>query len=122
MNKIKIINITIIIFLIIDVLHYFTTRMNPEYSDITEAFYESNQTTFIKWVLCLLSIIGLFLLKKQKLISYLLAIVSIGMIWLSITDGPLNYLLLWYSAISLSILGIIGTYLLYLSSRKILNT
>ncbi|WP_103864413.1 hypothetical protein [Aquimarina sp. I32.4] len=119
--KSKAINIIIIIFLIVDVLHYFTMRMNPEYSNITEAFYESNQTTFIKWMLCLLSIIGLFFLKKQKEASYLLAIVSIAMVWVCIVDGPLNHLLLWYSEVSLSILGIFGIYLLYLSGNKILN-
>lgn len=121
MRKNKAIYIIIIIFLIVDVLHYFAIRMNPEYSNITEAFYENNQTTFIKWGLCLLSVIGLFLLEKQKTASYLLMIVSIGMIWLFIVDGPLNHLLLWYSTISLWILGILGVYLLYLSGKKILN-
>lgn len=121
MRKNKVIYIIIIIFLIVDVLHYFAIRMNPEYSNITEAFYENNQTTFIKWGLCLLSVIGLFFLEKQKIASYLLMIVSIGMIWLFIVDGPLNHLLLWYSTISLWILGILGVYLLYLSGKKILN-
>lgn len=119
--KSKTISIIIMIFLIIDVLHYFTMRMNPEYSNITEAFYESNQTTFIKWALCLLSIIGLHFLKKQKVVPYFLVVVSIGMIWVCIVYGPLNYLLLWYSEISLSILGILGIYLLYLSGKEILN-
>ncbi len=119
--KIKALNIIIIIYLIVDVLHYFTIRINPEYSNITEAFYESNQTTFIKWGLCLLSVIGLFLLEKQKATSYVLIIASISMIWLFIVDGPLNHLLLWYSTISLWILGVLGVYLLYLSGKKILN-
>lgn len=119
--KIKTLNIIIIIFLIVDVLHYFTIRMNPKYSNITEAFYESSQTTFIKWVLCLLAIIVLLLVKKQKIASYLLIIAGIGMIWLFIVDGPLNRLLLWYSTISLWILGILGIYLLYLSGKKILT-
>ncbi len=118
--KIKTLNIIIIIFLIVDVLHYFVVRMNPQYSNITEAFYESNKTTFIKWGLCLLSILGLSLLEKQKTAFYLIIIASIGMIWLFIVDGPLNHLLLWYSAISLWILGILGIYLLYLSGKKIL--
>ncbi|MCK0115028.1 MULTISPECIES: hypothetical protein [Gelidibacter] len=121
MRKNKVIYIIIIIFLLVDVLHYFAIRMNPEYSNITEAFYENSQTTFIKWGLCLLSVIGLFFLEKQKIASYLLMIVSIGMIWLFIVDGPLNHLLLWYSTISLWILGILGVYLLYLSGKKILN-
>ncbi|MFC5047425.1 hypothetical protein ACFSTE_07145 [Aquimarina hainanensis] len=121
MNKTRLINIIIIVFLFIDIVHFFIERMNPEYSDITEAFYESNRTTFIKWGLCLLGLLGLFMLKKQKTAQYLLAIVSIGMMWLSITDGPLNHLLLWYSAISLSILGFLGIYLMYFSGRKILN-
>lgn len=120
MKKNKAMGIIVIIFLIVDVLHYFIIRMNPEYSNITEAFYESNQTTFIKWALYILSIIGL-IFKKQKTASYLVVIASIGMIWLFIVDGPLNHLLLWYSTISLWILGILGVYLLYLSGKKVLN-
>ena len=108
----------IILFLIVDVIHYFFIRMIPQYSNITESFYESNVTTFVKWVLSLLAIIGLHFYKKQKLAAYLLFLISIGMIWLCIVHGPLNHLLLLYSEVSLWIIGVFGVYILFLSGKE----
>ena len=121
MKKAKLLALIFGIFFVVDVIHYFLLRMNPKYPDITEAFYETNQTTFIKWGLCALGIIGLMLVRNSKAGFYLLILISIVMIWLFITAGPLNHLLLWYSAVSLWILGILGVYLFFLSSKKILH-
>lgn len=121
MNKIKILNIILVIFLIVDVLHFFIYRFNSVKSNLMEGVHEISRTTFIKWGLCLLAIVALLLVKKQKTASYLLIITGIGMIWLFIVDGPLNHLLLLYSSVSLWVLGIIGAYLLYLGGKKILT-
>ena len=119
MSKIRILNIVLVVFLIIDVLHFFLYRFNNVKSDLMEGVHEISRTTFIKWGLCLLGIVGLLFFKKQKIASYLLAVVSIGMIWLFIVDGPLSHLLLWYSTISLWILGVLGVYLLFFSGKKV---
>jgi hypothetical protein len=121
MNKIKILNIVLVIFLIVDVLHFFIYRFNSVKSNLMEGAHEISRTTFIKWGLCLLAIIALLFVKKQKTASYLLVITGIGMIWLFIVDGPLNHILLLYSSVSLWTLGIIGAYLLYLGGKKILT-
>jgi len=121
MNKIKVLNIVLVIYLIVDVLHFFIYRYNSVKTNLMEGMHEISRTTFIKWGICLLSIIGLLLFKKQKIAPYLLVITSIVMIWLFIVDGPLNHLLLWYSTISLWVLGIVGIYLLFISGKKILG-
>lgn len=114
-NRIKIV---LILYILLDIVHYFSFRMSPNYSAFTEAFYETCFTSIIKWILCLVALILMYLPHK-KLFSYLLAIIAILMIYFSITRGSLNYILLWYSSISLWILGFIGVFFLYFSSKML---
>lgn len=120
MKKIKLINAFIFIYIMVDILHFFIFRLNTNI-EISEAYYESNEMTYIKIGLCLLSLLGLFLIKKSRYANYLILLSSIGMILLFWTDGPLRHLLQWYSAISIWVLFFLGIYLLFLSLKHVTN-
>jgi len=107
----------LILYIFVDIIHYLIFRRTSNYSIITEAFYETHLTSFIKWSLCFIAFV--LLLLNKYIYMYLLIMVSVFMIWLSITKGDLNYILLLYSSISLWMLGAIGVYLLYFSGKKL---
>lgn len=120
-KKNKILNIFLTVFILVDMIHYFLFRFNPKYSNITEAFYESDFTTFAKWILCFLSIMIFSSSEKNKNAYYLLIVVSLLMILLSVINGPLFYFQLWYSSISLTILLVVGMYFLCYGIKNIFN-
>lgn len=115
----KILLYGLIIFIAIDLIHYFLIRMNHVL--ITESYYESKEITFIKLLLCVLALLGLVFSNKNKASSYLTLVASFGMIYLFLFKGPLHYFFLWYSTISLWVLFFLGLYLLYTSIREIRN-
>jgi hypothetical protein len=89
-----VIGVLTLLYLTIDIFHFFLFRLEPVYPTFTEAFYESIIVSIIKWVLCVLIIAGLVLDKKDKALSFYLIFVSIiGIALLFILKGQLNYLI-----------------------------
>lgn len=94
-NKITLtVGIAISIYLVVDVFHFFVYRIIPTYPTLTEAFYESTIISVTKWLLCITTLIGIFLERKNKSISFSLLIVSaIGILALFILKGQLYHLI-----------------------------
>ena len=116
----KIISYTLISYIIIDLLHLFIFRQKETNGDglkslLTESYHENIEITFIKLLLCVLALLGLFFSNKNKFFNSLTFLASLGMIYLFLFKGPLNYFFKWYSIISLWVLFFLGLYLIYLS-------
>ncbi len=87
-------SISIIVYLVIDIIHFFIFRINPLYPSFTEAFYESHFISYIKWVLSVIILISLrFDSKGWRHSFYSMFISSIGIILLFILKGQLMFLI-----------------------------
>jgi hypothetical protein len=120
----KIISYTLISYIIIDLLHLIFFRQKETNGDglkslLTESYHENIEITFIKLLFCVLALLGLFFSNKNKIFNYLTLFASLGMIYLFLFKGPLNYFYKWYSTISLWVLFFLGVYLLYISFVKL---
>lgn len=116
-NKSKLVIGVIILIMVIEVIYFLIYRINLDYPNYTEAYYEAPQVTFIKWALYVLAIFGLLL--KNKVFVYITLLVSIGMMTLSIIKGPLYHIYHLFSEISFWMLFITGFYLFVISIKKI---
>lgn len=120
-KKIKIISLIIFCLLLIDILHYFVVRINPEYSDYSESFYESDNMTYIKWGLLLVSLIGLRFLRRTNIALFLIGLSGMGMVVFFFIDGPLSHFLKTYSSVYFWILLIGGVYLFWFFIKNLRN-
>ncbi len=88
------VGVFVLIYLVVDVFHFFIYRINPVYPAFTEAFYESIAISLIKWAFCVIILIGFLLDKKNRCLSfYLMFLPTIGIILLFILKGQFPYLI-----------------------------
>jgi hypothetical protein len=94
-NKIALLSFSlVIIYLVVDLFHFFIFRINPVYPTFTEAFYESTIVSCIKWAFSASIIIGLIYDRKRRDYSfYILFSAAIGILVLFVLKGQLFYLL-----------------------------
>lgn len=90
----KCIGIIALIYLLVDMSHYFAYRLGHIDYILVSAYYESTIISFIKWLLCISIFVGHLLNKKAKQISfYLMLIPSIAIFILFLLKGQFIYLL-----------------------------
>ncbi|MCT4601696.1 MAG: hypothetical protein N4A59_02170 [Marinifilum sp.] len=94
-NRISLlIGVFVLVYLVVDVFHFISFRIDPVYPTLTEAFFESSIISIIKWLFCLVILIGYALDKKARQISfYLMLIPAVGITTLFILKGQLMYLI-----------------------------
>ena len=63
---INLLAILIVIYLVIDIVHFFLYRKKPVYMEFAEAIYEDVFISFLKWILCIIILYGLYLEKHHK--------------------------------------------------------
>jgi len=86
-------SVFVLVYLIVDVLHFFTYRIDPVYPTFTEAFYESIIVSLVKWGFCIIILVGYFLDKRNRKLSfYFLFVSAIGIALLFILKGQLMYM------------------------------
>lgn len=90
----KCIGIIALLYLVVDVFHYYIYRFGYVDNILVSAYYESKIISFLKWSLCISIIVGHIFDKKEKQISfYLMLIPAIGILILFILKGQFIYLL-----------------------------
>lgn len=84
-----------VLYLLIDVIHYFRFRIHPKYPVYTEAFYESHYLTFVKWLLLISILIGLYLDNKGiKHSFYVIVSSAVGILLIFFFKGQFSHLLM----------------------------
>jgi hypothetical protein len=87
-------SVFVFVYLIVDIFHFFIYRIKPVYPTFTEAFYESIIVSLVKWAFCIIILVGYFLDKRNKSLSFYLFFVSaIGITLLYVLKGQLMYML-----------------------------
>ena len=107
------------VYLIVDVVHFLMFRLDPEYFPLMSGFYENHVLSFIKWGLCLLIIISIYLDRNSRKISFYFILFSvIGILTLFALKGQWNNLLMGSLVFKLGILEI-GALLLIIRLKKL---
>lgn len=106
----------VLVYLVVDVFHFFIYRIDPVYPTFTEAFYESIAISLIKWIFCVFILVGYLLDKKNMYQSfYLMFLPAIGIILLFVLKGQLPYLIRGSIVFDIGLLEL-ATILLFINS------
>lgn len=94
-NKIALLaSVFVLVYIIVDAFHFITYRIHPVYPTFTEAFYESISVSIVKWGFCIIILVGYFLDKRNRALSFYLFFMSaVGITILFVLKGQLMYML-----------------------------